>query len=56
MIIEVKEFNYYGILIQRMDSKGWKFSFGENEYLFPNLQDAKKAINDIRIMLAYYKM
>ena len=56
MIIEVKEFYYHDVLVQRVDGKGWKFDFGENEYLFPNLQDAKKAINDIRIMLAYHKM
>ena len=56
MIIEVKEFYYHDVLVQRVDGKGWKFSFGENEYLFPNVQDAKKAINDIRIMLAYHKM
>lgn len=56
MIIEVKEFYYHDVLVQRVDGKGWKFDFGENEYLFPTLQEAEKMIDAIRIILAYHKM
>ena len=45
MIIEVKEINYYGFCIQRVDEKGWKIVL-EDEFLFPTLQDAQGAVHD----------
>ena len=45
MIIEVKEINYYGFCIQRVDEKGWKIVL-EDEFLFPTLQDAQGAVHE----------
>lgn len=55
MIIEVKEVNYKGVLLQHVDRKGWKFNFGEQEYLFPYMQEAEQAIDEIQLRLCYYK-
>lgn len=46
-IIEVKEVNYKGILLQLVDGKGWKCNLGGDEYLFPHIQAAESAINEI---------
>lgn len=47
MIIEIKETNYKGILIERVDDQGWKCNLGGQEYLFPNFVAAQTAINEI---------
>lgn len=45
MIIEVKEVNFYGFLIQRVEDKGWQIVLDEyNKILFPTLQDAQGAV------------
>lgn len=47
MIIEIKEYHYKGILLQRVDGEGWKCNLGGTEYLFPHCQAAESAINRI---------
>ena len=47
MIIEVKESNYKGILVELVDGQGWKCNLGGQEYLFPNFVAAQTAINEI---------
>ena len=45
MIIEVKEINFYGFLIQHVENKGWQIVLDEyNKILFPTLQDAQGAV------------
>lgn len=47
MIIEVKEVNFYGFLIQRVEDKGWQIVLDEyNKILFPTLQDAQGAVTE----------
>lgn len=48
MIVEVTETTYMGVTLFYVKNHGWKFAFGENEYLFPNLQAAESAIMDIK--------
>ena len=55
MIIEITETEHKGVLLQYVDRKGWKFSFGNREYLFPTFQEAKKAVDQIQLMLCYYE-
>ena len=55
MIIEITETTYNGVLLQYVDRKGWKFSFGDQEYLFPNFQEAKKAVDEVQLLLCYNK-
>ena len=47
MIIEVKETNYKGILVQRIDDRGWMCNLGGQEYLFPTYVAAQSAIDEI---------
>ena len=47
MIIEIKETNYKGILIEQAEDFGWKCNLGGQEYLFPNYVAAQSAINEI---------
>lgn len=47
MIIEIKETNYKGILLEYVEDQGWKCNLGGQEYIFPNYVAAQKAINEI---------
>lgn len=47
MIVEVNEFKYKGITLNRVEDKGWKCLLGEREYLFPHCQAAETAIDAI---------
>lgn len=47
MIIEVKETNYKGILIEKLDCQGWKCNLGGQEYQFPTYVDATATIDEI---------
>ena len=43
----ITEQEYRGIMCKHVDGKGWKLVLGMEEYLFPNFQDAKFAIDRI---------
>lgn len=43
----ITEQTYRGILCTWVENKGWKITLGIEEYLFPNFQDAKHAIDQI---------
>lgn len=38
---------YRGIQCKQVENQGWKIVIGEEEYLFPNFQQAKLAIDRI---------
>lgn len=47
MIIEIREINYFGFLIQHVENKGWQIVLNEDvRILFPTLQDAQCAVRD----------
>ena len=48
MIVEVTETWYMGVDVFYVQNKGWKFTFGNIEYLFPHLQAAQSAIREIK--------
>ena len=43
----IREQVYRGILCTWVESGGWKITLGMEEYLFPNFQEAKYAIDRI---------
>ena len=47
MIIEITETTYMGVDLFYVKNKGWKFAFGDSEYLFPHFQAAQSAIEEI---------
>ena len=47
MIIEIKEYQYKGITLNRVEDQGWKCILGDREYLFPHCQAAEAAIDEI---------
>ena len=47
MIIEVKETNYKGILIEKAEDKGWKCNLGGQVYQFPTFVDAQATVDEI---------
>lgn len=46
-ILVVNEHEYRGILCKHVEKFGWKIVLGDEEYLFPNFQEAKFAIDSI---------
>ena len=44
---KVTEKVYRGIICKAVEDQGWKIVLGDEEYLFPNLQQAKFAIDRI---------
>lgn len=47
MIIEITETVYKGILVERVENKGWKCNLGGQEYLFPYYTAAEAAIDEL---------
>ena len=43
----ITEQDYRGIMCKHVKDKGWKIVLGVEEYLFPNFQEAKFAIDQI---------
>lgn len=43
----ITEQDYRGIMCKYVENKGWKIILGMEEYLFPNFQEAKFAIDRI---------
>lgn len=46
-VIHITEQVYRGIQCKHVEGKGWKIVIGEEEYLFPNWQEAKFAVDRI---------
>lgn len=44
-IIVVNEHEYRGIKCRHVEKFGWKIVLGDEEYLFPNWQEAKLAVD-----------
>lgn len=51
---KIKELVYRGIMCKAEENKGWKIVLGDAEYLFPNLQQAKFAIDRIHQDCGYW--
>jgi hypothetical protein len=43
----VTEYLHKGFLLKLVEGEGWKFAFGDTEYLLPNLQAAKGCIDGL---------
>ena len=46
-VIKITEQVYRGILCKHVEGNGWKLVIGVEEYLFPNWQEAKFAVDRI---------
>ncbi len=54
MMIAVTEIDYRGILLQRVEDQGWKFTIDDKEYMFPSSMDAQHAIDEIYQFIEFF--